>query len=209
MNKRRMMLGLLVLGAVAGTVLAQFGGQPAPGSGPGAGAEGISPIVPSHLEQALSRTNAVVTRGYTEIGGIQGDDGSELKVLAIEATSDMGKAYGIAIRLTPRVRRVVPPAESFVDEDQIDSLASAMDALGKLERGNGKLANVEGRFRTPGGLELVNVDNQGARLGSLRIIQVAWSTGQVVDAGTTFRPQRFDELQRLIASAKEKIQGAK
>jgi hypothetical protein len=30
-----------------------------------------------------------------------------------------------------------------------------------------------------------------------------------VDAGTTFRPQRFDELRRMIVSAKEKIQAAK
>jgi len=198
--------GLAVL-ATAG--FAQFGGQApndgASGSGQvligGAGAPVT--VTPSRLEKLLLQPGAVVTRGYTDIGAIQGDNGSELHVLAVEASASAGKQYGLALQIPGR-------AETLLDEEGIDPLLASLDALGKFQRDTGtKLNNSEGRYRTPEGLEIVNADSNGMRLATVRIVQVIWPTGQVAEGSMMFRPQRFEEIGRLVKGAKERIATAK
>jgi hypothetical protein len=152
-------------------------------------------------------SNVVITRGYTDVGGIQGDDRSELRILALEVSSPSEKAYGVGFQLRPpdRPREMV---EAFIDEDGIDSLMSALDSLEKIQRDSTKMANAQATYRTPGGLEVSNVDSDGARMIVIRAIQVL-PTGQISESGTIFRPNRLEEIRRLIRAAKERIDAAK
>jgi hypothetical protein len=214
MTNRWMMIAALLAAAgltALGTAgFAQFGGQ-APNENPnesgpvvigGPGAPSAA-MAPSRLERLLVQPGAVVTRGYTDLGGIQGDNGWELHVLAVEASASTGKVYGVALQMPGH-------AETLLDEEGIDPLLASLDALGKFQRDTGtKLNNSEGRYRTPAGLEIANVDSNGMRLATVRIVQVIWPTGQVAEGSMTFRPQRLEELGRLVKSAKERIATAK
>jgi len=159
------------------------------------------------IERLLSFSSVLITRGYTDVGGIQGDDRSDLRVQALEVSSGSEKTSGLCFQLRPpdRPREVV---ESFIDEDAIDPLIAALDALEKLQRNSTKFDNAQATYRTPGGLEFSNVDSDGSRLIVVRATQFL-PTGQISESGTLFRPNRLEEIRRVIQSAKERLDAVK
>jgi hypothetical protein len=165
------------------------------------------PVPQTRLEKLFSMSGVLITRGYTDVGGIQGDDRADVRILAIEASSPSEKFYGVGFQLRPpdRPRELV---EAFVDEDGIDSLIAALDSLEKIQRDSTKMANTQATYRTPGGLEFSNMDSDGARLIVVRAIQVL-PTGQISESGTIFRPNRLEEIRRLIRAAKERVDAVK
>lgn len=167
----------------------------------------VTPPAPAtKLEAIQRRTGHLLVRGYTDVAGLRGDDGTIIRVLVVELTDTQAneRALGLAIEVRPPTRgeRAVL---SFVDEDEVDALLNGLDAMAKIEHGSTTLMNYEARFRTRGLLEMANVDNNGSRFITVTSTQILPETSQLVWATATFPLARARELQQQIATAKESL----
>ena len=167
----------------------------------------VTPPAPAtKLEEIQRRVGHLLVRGYTDVAGLRGDDGTAVRVLIVELTDATAnqKALGLAIEVRPPTRseRTVL---SFVDEDEIDSLMNGLDAMAKIDHGTTSLMNYEARFRTRGMLELANVDNNGSRFITVTATQVLPANAQLIWATATFPLARARELQQQLATAKESL----
>jgi hypothetical protein len=164
----------------------------------------VTPPAPAtQLESIQRQTGTVLVRGFTDVAGLRAEDGTSLRVLAVELTDSKGnKAVGLAIEIRPpsRSERVVL---SFIDENEIDPLLAGIDALAKLDHGVTTLTNYEARYRTKGMLELANVDLSGTRFLTVTTTQVLPANAQLIWATATFPLGRARELQQQISTAKD------
>ena len=201
---------MIVLLAVQGT--GQPANPPAGAAAPEMAVPIVNPLVTqTRLEKFLLQTGAVVTKGYTEVGTIQCNDGVTIRVLALElsdATHGGDKLYGVSLQVRSSARDP-RAAESYVDDDGIDELAKALQSLAAMNRSSTKMANFSAHYRGVGGLEIHNVDNNGVRLGAVRSVQVDWATGQISDASAELPVGRLEEVRRQVLAAKERIDSMK
>ncbi|HEX8523615.1 MAG TPA: hypothetical protein VF669_15275 [Tepidisphaeraceae bacterium] len=161
-------------------------------------------LAPPYVEQMLVRQNAIIARGYTDLGSIRGDDGSTVHVLAIQlsdvATKEMVGGLLVQVRST-RGRT----AETYVDANDIDKLLQATDEIRKLDRTVTPLNSFDGHYRTVAGLEVNNIEREGARVGEIRTVQLRPSTGDIVWARSLMRASRLEEFKRLLSAGRDKI----
>jgi hypothetical protein len=169
-----------------------------------------SPPAATTLERFGLLTNTVVIRGYTDVAGIRDEQGAVARVLAVEftAVASREKASGIAIEIHPN-RADAPVITALVDEDEIEGLIDAVDALAKIEHATTPLANYEARFRTRGGLELANIDDNGTRRLTLSATQVLAVNGQLVWATMSLPLPRAKELASQFALARDALTRAR
>jgi hypothetical protein len=173
------------------------------------------------LSALWNRRNALLHKGYSDLGTISADDGSTLRVRLLQlrtmGTSDkpdktdksdkskteqVDKADGVSIQLTRQNGRSV---ESFLDTTQLDAVAQALDTIRKMDKNSTTLNDFEARYRADGGLEIANVDVEGAHVAEIRCTQILAIRGEIISARAFLRPARLDELKRLLTSAKDKI----
>src|SRR5438876_521723 len=78
----------------------------------------------TRVEAMLLKKGAVIVRGYTEVATLQGEDGSAVRITAIELsdTTHRAKEYGLAIEVSRGERRVV----AYLDYDEIDEINTAL-----------------------------------------------------------------------------------
>lgn len=165
----------------------------------------------TRMDTMLASHGSLIIRGYTDIGSIQADDGSGFAVTAVELTdaSRGQKEYGLAIGVK-RPGRSVVSIQAYVDYDELDALSSAMDQLTRLDSTVTRLTAYEGRFRTKGDLEVANfADANGARMVSIRGVQVLPETGQLVYATAYFPLARFTDVKQLVAAGKQALDKAR
>src|SRR6266568_524452 len=111
------------IGLISGTTFAQV--SPALPAGPVMEA-------PTRLEALELRKGTVIVKGYTEVGRVDGEEGSSITVSAIElkdatrGTKETGLA--IVAQQGGDTRR---QAISYVDFDEINALLTALDYLAK------------------------------------------------------------------------------
>ena len=164
----------------------------------------VNPPAPAtQLEEIQRRTGKVLVRGFTDVAGLRADDGTIVRVLAVELSELKGdRAYGLAIEIRPPARgeRAVL---SFVDENEIGPLLDALNDLTKLDHGATTLSNYEARYRTHGSLEVANIDLNGKRLLTVTTTQILPANVQLVWATATFPLARARELQQQIAAARD------
>ena len=219
MTKPRMLMGVFALacvGALAVHVVAQQrppqqqaqlanppaqpgdeGAMPAPLFGP--------PPPQTRLEAIASQKGVLLTKGYTDVGEIHADDGSRLRLTAVQfADARQARETGIVVSVEQRGNGN-DPVVAYVDADELDGLAEALEALAKMESGASPMANVEGVYRTRGDLEFTNHVSNGGRVVTARATQILLPSGQVATAAATFRPARLSEIRQQIATAKETL----
>jgi hypothetical protein len=181
-------------------VVPQFGnaqpGEPQPYFGP--------PPPQTRLEAIAQQKGVIITKGYTDIGEVQADDGSRVRVTAVTFT-DGRQAREAGVVVSIEQRGAESPVIAYVDADEIDPLAEALDALAKLDQGASPMANVEGVYRTRGDLEFTNHSSNGSRVVSVRTTQLLMPSGQTLQASATFRPARLGEIRQQMVNAKEMI----
>jgi hypothetical protein len=166
---------------------------------------------PTRMDAMLATRGAVILRGYTDVGAVQAEDGSGVGVTAVELTDATRgqKEYGLAVGVK-RSGRAGVAVQTYLDYDEIDGLSAAMDQLNHLDSTATQLAAYEGRFRTKADLVVANfADNSGARMVSVRAMQVLPESGQVVYATAYFPLARFAEIRQLIAAGKQTIDKAR
>src|SRR5213075_1276593 len=193
MMKRFVLLAALLL--MPTTTLAQVG--PAGPAAPGMDA-------PTRLESLELRKSAVIVKGYTEIGRVDGEDGSSISVSAIELkdTARGSKETGLAIVAAGGgdTRR---SAISYVDFDEIAGLLSAIDSLAKPDPEATRLSAYEAQYRTRSNLEFVSYDNNSQRMISVRAVQVIFPSGEVTWSTAHFRLTMLAAIRKQITDAKD------
>jgi hypothetical protein len=176
-------------------------GQPVPIYGP--------PPPATRLEAIASQKGIVLTKGYTDVGELQADDGSRVRLTAVHFRDARGSIeQGLAVTLEQRGNDT-GPVVVYVDLDELDGLSDALDALAKMEATASPLNNAEGVYRTRGDLEVTNHTSNGSRIVTIRATQIILPSGQVLQSSATLRPARLGEIRQQIATAKETLQHAR
>jgi hypothetical protein len=165
------------------------------------------PPPPTRMEQFDSQKGIVITKGYTEIGTLSGEDGGSLRILVVQLTdtSSGNSVYGVALEIAGAQRSCV----SYIDDDELPKVIAALDVLGKLDHTQTTMRNIDAHYRSRGDFEMLNVDDNGGRLLSVRGTQVIVPSGQVTWASTGFRLARVDELHQQFAAAKDLLDKVK
>lgn len=209
------LLALLCVGLLAAYVDGQQQqtqpGASAPGQPGQPGDEGMAqpffgpPPPQTRLEAIALQKGVLLTKGYTDIGEVQADDGSRLRITAVQfADARQSRETGLVMTLEQRGGGDAPVV-AYVDADELDGLTEALDALAKLEPAASPMANVEGVYRTRGDLEFTNHMSNGSRLVTARVTQLLLPSGQVATAAVTFRPARLSQIRQHVATAKETL----
>jgi hypothetical protein len=202
-------IGLLCAHSVTG----QQQPNQSPGA-PGAVGEGSQPIPAfgppppaTRLEGLVSQKGVLIIKGYSDVGEVQADDGSRLRVTAVTFTdAQQHREQGLVVTVEQRDQT---PVVAYVDADELDGLSDALDALAKMENGASPMANAEGFYQTRGDLEITNHSSNGSRVVTVRSTQILVPSGQVLQASATFRPARLGEIRQQIAQAKQSLDHAR
>jgi len=191
----RLIIAIIVSITVAAPLFAQVG--PAGPAAPGMEA-------PTRLESLELRKSTVIVKGYSEVGRVDGEDGSSITVSAIEMkdTTRGTREMGLAIVSTQGgdTRR---SSVSYVDFDEITGLLAALDALAKPDPEATRLASYEAQYRTRSNLEFVGYDNNSQRMISVRAVQVIFPSGEVIWSTAHFRLTMLASIRKQISDAKE------
>jgi hypothetical protein len=159
------------------------------------------------LESQAARKNTLVIKRFSEIGAVAGEDGSSVLMTAMEASipDENEKYYGIQVHVAQPTPDAPLATVSYIDEEEIEGLARALDALGKLQEATPATVGFEGRYQTRGNLEFTNVNVSGSRVLTLRSEQLLVPTGQLALATASLRLSRIAELQQQLENAKQSL----
>ena len=197
-------LSLRSRGQVAGDLPAAPGEPPQP-----VVITGALPPPQTRVEAVSARKNAVIVRGYSEPVTLNGDDGSMLRLSAIEVKDLRAPLRETGLLVTLRgAGRNDQETQSYIDRDEIDGLIEALDLIGRLGPDAAAMPNIEASFRTRGEVEIANVDVNGSRMLAIRGTQIIAPAGQINVANALFRLSRLDELHRMLSSARDALDGA-
>ena len=174
----------------------------------GAAGQGSPPApgleAPTRLEALELRKNTVIVKGYTEVGKVDGDEGSSVTVSAIELkdTSRGSHEMGLAI-VAAQGGDNRRSAVSYVDFDEITGLLNAIDYLAKPDPDATRLAAYEAQYRTRSNLEFVSFDSNNQRMISIRAVQVLFPSGEVTWSTAHFRLTMLASIRKQISDAKD------
>ncbi|MGB7156908.1 MAG: hypothetical protein WBD40_02510 [Tepidisphaeraceae bacterium] len=212
---RRGLAATIVLGGLCIGLLSVRGMGQAEPTAPPPGAEAampfFGPLPPqTRLEGLAAQRGIVLIKGYTDVGELQADDGAVVRLTAVQIADTMGQAKerGLAVSVETRGEDGAR-ALTYVDYDEIDALAAALETLVKLDLAASPLSNVQGQFKTRGDLEFANHTSNGGRVMTVRATQVLMPSGQVLSAAATFRPARLAEFRQQVMTARETLDRAK
>lgn len=186
--------------------------QQQPGQAGQPGDDGMPPLFgppppQTRLEAIAAQKGVLITKGYTDVGEVQADDGTRLRVTAVQFTdARQARESGVVISIEQRGGGGGgdAPVIAYVDSDELDALIGALDALAKFVASAGTMQNVEGVYRTRGDVEFTNhVSNNAGRVVTVRATQFLVPSGQVAQAEATFRPARLTQIREHVAAAKE------
>jgi hypothetical protein len=215
MTKPKLLLALAALAIVALLSLNVTGQSETPTDAPAEPVAGMPQFVgelpkpQTILESQALRTGVLITKGYNRIGEIDGDDGSVIRITAVQiAPGEAEKFRGLLIQVH-QSRGSARSAVSYVDEDELDLLIAAVQNLANLQPESNKLTDIDGSFRTRGDLEVVNINNNGARTAGVRSTQLLRPSGQMVWATASFRTTRLEQFQHQLEAGKQVLEGLK
>jgi hypothetical protein len=166
---------------------------------------GELPKPATDLERLALQTDALVTKGYQRIGEVAGDDGSVIRITAAEVNAGAEMFRGLIVQVQ-QSRGVARSAVSYVDANEVDGLISAVADLAKLQPQSNKLSDLDGSFRTRGDLEVINVNNNGARTAGVRCTQIIRPTGQIVWATAPLNVGRLEALQHQLEAGRQALE---
>ena len=194
---------------------------PAPGGQPGNPREGMlaesmtggySVMLPpplTKLEAIAAQKGVVITKGFTDIGTLQGEDGSSVLVSAVQFTDGAAKEHGVAFHVGQQVEGRTLQTTAYVDEQELDGLITAVNALSKLQDGASPLQQFDARYQTLGALELISTNHNGGRMILVRALELQPGAVQPVIAETRFFVSRLPELAQRLTAAKDLLAKAK
>jgi hypothetical protein len=192
---------IAVIALSSSTTLAQLNSANAPGPA-GPNAPGME--APTKLEALELRKSTIIIKGYTEVGKVDGEEGSSITVSAIEMkdTKINSHEMGIAIQASGGAERE-RSAISYVDYEELAALLTAIDSLAKPDPTATRLSAYEAQYRTRSNLEFTSFDNNNQRMISVRAVQVIFPSGEVIWSTAHFRLATLASIRKQITDAKE------
>ena len=201
MNKRNQMAMVAGLCVMALTMIGRGQQVPAPDARQRNARDsmtgGINVMLPpplTRLEAFAAQRGVVITKGYTDIGILMGDDSSSVTVTAVRLTDGTSHASGVAVQIAQHLEGQSIKITAYVDENEIDSLISACESLSRLQDGVTGLEQFEARYQTLGAMELVSANLNGGRVILVRAMEILPGTDQRALATSQFFISRLPEL---------------
>ena len=154
----------------------------------------------TQLEAFAAETGAVIIKGYSESGIITGMGSIEVDCREFKNASTGRKSYGIAIKVTES-GRLERDDSSFIDYDEIPSLLTGIDYIGKIQPSVTSLKNFEATYSTKGDFAITVFNNPNGKLSA------AVSSGRFGRASAFIAIEKLADLRTLIAAAKQKLDG--
>jgi hypothetical protein len=148
------------------------------------------------IESLMTETGAVVVRGYTRVGSVNGSRGSAY-ITALDVTDAAGRSeQGIAVEIGDAAGPDAADERAYIDYDEIAPLLKGIDYIMRLDNKATKLSRYEARYRTRGGLVLVTFNTQNGTATAI-------STEGGRRARFVLRPTGLVEFRNLVENAKE------
>jgi hypothetical protein len=154
------------------------------------------------MELLLEKTGAVIVKGSTTVGTINGLRGTATFTSWEMLDAQTNRAeHGISILISDPAR---PDAAevAYVDYDELEALIKGIDYIIKLENAATKLNRFEAQYRTRGGLALFRFNTPGG-------YGTAISTEGVRGPRLVLRPTGLVEFRDLVESAKTVLDEAR
>lgn len=151
----------------------------------------------TRLESLMTETGAVVVKGYTRVGSVNGFRGSAY-VTALEVTDAPAghREAGLDIEINDASRPDADTEHAYVDYDEIVPLMRGIDYIMRLDNKATKLSRFEARYETRGGLLLETFNATNGQATSV-------STQGGRRARFVLRQGALAEFRNLLANAKE------
>jgi hypothetical protein len=172
---------------------------------------GTIPPPETKLEKLAGLKGVVITKGYARVGEVNGDDGSVIRISAVEmgSPSERDSYRGLIVQVQ-QAHRTERSAVCFIDEDEIDQFIAAVGAIAKVQpSGSSPFTDVDASYRSRGDVEVINVNNAGVRTAGMRCTQVLRPTGQILVATAYFRLNRLDDLANQLTTGKRMLDSAR
>jgi hypothetical protein len=158
------------------------------------------------LESLLSETGAVIVKGYTRIGSMNGSRGTAY-VTAWEVTDARtgSREQGVGVEISDTATTTPRPdfeERAYIDYDEIAPLLKGIEYILKLDDKATRLSRYEAQYRTRGGLVLLTFNTQNG-------FAAAISTGGGSRPRFVLRPTGLAEFRNLLESAKDALDAAR
>src|SRR5262245_32794161 len=117
-------LALLGVHVIAQPRLGEPAAQPAGATGPETQPM-VAPPPQTRLEALAAQEGVLIVKGYSDIGEVQSDDGSRLRVTAVTFTdAKQNREQGLVITIEQRDQT---PTIAYVDADEMEGLSDALE----------------------------------------------------------------------------------
>ena len=163
-----------------------------------------APQVPLRkLEAFAARVGVVIVMGSSTIGSVTGRLGASVSVESKEFldASTGEREYGLAIGVK-KPGEGASESFSYIDYDEIDSLASGIEYLLKVQSSVTKLDRFQADYQTRGAFKIT-------RLSSVNQMLAAISTGEITPPSVLLSLSKLEDLRTLIMNAKSKLDAIK
>ncbi len=161
------------------------------------------------LEAIAAAKGALLVKGYTDIATLQGEDGSTLRVTAVEIADESRgtRQTGVAMQVTTLNRG--RGATSMVDSEDLKSLLDSIDSIAKTDHAVTRMGDFESSYRTKGDLEIDNLRTGNGRVVTISATQILSPSGLVVYGTAPFRVSRLADIRQAIVSAQDALDQSK
>jgi len=173
---------------------------------------GYSVMVPpplTRLEALAAQRGVVIVKGYTDIGTLVADDSSSVLVSAVQFSDGQNKESGVALHVSQPIEGRTMQTTAYVDEQELDGLIAAVNALAKMQDGTTSLQQFDARYQTQGAFELVSTNVNGGRMILVRAMELHPGAEQPLLAQAQFFASRLPELSQRLTAAKDVLAKAK
>jgi hypothetical protein len=172
------------------------------------------------LESFLVKDGAVIVRGFSTIGKINGIYGSVVSIDSKEfvdvATGQ--KQYGITVEskkpLGTSLSSVTREHTSYVDYDEIESLIAGLDYIAKLDQSVTKLDDFQADYKTKDDLKL-SIFSAPANTGNIwgnqdkKGLFFSVESGSIGSVSAIFKLEAVKQFRDMLMQAKAKIDSIK
>ncbi|WP_395717015.1 hypothetical protein [Prosthecobacter sp.] len=152
------------------------------------------------LEMFQARSGAVIIRGFSEVGSIQGQLSTSIAVECKEFTdaSSGKKEYGITVTVKS-TSRFEKSDTSFIDDDEIVSLLKGIEYIAKIDKTITKLADFQADYKTKGDMTVSSYSS------SQGIVEAAVQCGRFNGTMAHLSMADLEQFTKLIAKSKEML----
>jgi hypothetical protein len=154
----------------------------------------------TRLESLISETGAVIVKGYTRVGSMNGSRGAALVTAWEVFNARTGRReQGVTVELgEASANRPDLEERAYIDYDELDPLLKGIDLFMKLDDKATKLSRYEAQYQTRGGLVLVTFSTPDG-------YRTAISTWGGRRPRFVLRQTGLAEFKNLLESAKEAL----